>query len=354
MGKFRSGVLFGPEIEAVFNDAKQHTYALPAVNCVSLHAVNAAMETAARVQSPIIIQFSMGGAEFIAGKSLSNASFKSSIAGAIAGAHYVHQMVKYYDVPVILHTDHAIKTWLPWIDGLVLAGEAFYREKNQPLFSSHMLDLSVEPLHENLSVCECYFKRMHALDMAIEIELGATGGIEEGIDNSAIQKEKLYTHPQEVAIAYERLSAISSRFSIAAAFGNVHGVTVPDDIILKPELLKLSQQYIQDRFTTLENPVHFVFHGGSGTPPHQVAESINYGVIKMNIDTDTQWAFWQGVKAFHENKKPYLQTQLGNPEGDFAANKNYYDARTWLREAEKSFSQRLEKAFEDLNCIQRN
>lgn len=354
MGKFRTGVLYGEEVEAVFNDAKHHDYALPAVNCVSLHAVNAAMETAAEVQSPIVIQFSMGGAEFIAGKSLRNKFFEANIAGGIAAAYYVHHMVQYYGISVILHTDHAIKAWLPWIDGLLRAGETFYKEKGQPLFSSHMLDLSAESLHTNLHLSEQYFKKMHTLEMAIEMELGATGGVEEGIDNSNIEKEKLYTHPQEVAQAYQRLSAIGSRFSIAAAFGNVHGVAATDDVDLKPAILLQSQHYIQQHFNTGEKPVYFVFHGGSGTPPHQIKETISYGVVKMNIDTDTQWAFWQGVKDFYEDKKPYLQAQMGNPDSEFSANKKYYDARTWLREAEKNFSLRLKQAFKDLDCIQRN
>ncbi len=354
MGKFRTGVLYGAEIEAVFADGKQNCYALPAVNCVSLHAVNAALETAARVQSPIIIQFSFGGSEFIAGKSLSNGSFTANIAGGVAGATYVHQMVAYYGVPVILHTDHAIKDWLPWIDGLLQAGEVFFKEKRQPLFSSHMLDLSAENLEENINTSVLYFRQMNILNMAIEMELGATGGIEEGMDNTHMEKEKLYTHPEEVGLAYQRLSAISNRFSIAAAFGNVHGVSAPGDVELKAEILKQSQQHIQQTFQTEENPVHFVFHGGSGTPAHQVQEAISYGVIKMNMDTDTQWAFWDGVKTFYHNHGDYLQGQLGNPEGAFSANKNFYDARTWLREAEKSFSQRLEQAFQDLNCINRN
>lgn len=354
MGKFRTGILYGEEIEAVFNDAKQQAYALPAVNCVSLHAVNAAMETAAKVQSPIVIQFSLGGTEFIAGKSLHNQFFRANIAGGIAAATYVHQMVPYYGIPVILHTDHAIKAWLPWIDGLLRTGEAFYKEKGRPLFSSHMLDLSAESLHTNLHLSELYFKKIQELEMAIEVELGATGGVEEGIDNSDIEKEKLYTHPHEVGLAYKRLSAIGRRFSIAAAFGNVHGVGAPEDVDLKPEILLQSQQYIQQHFNTGEKPVNFVFHGGSGTPPHQVKETIEYGVVKMNIDTDTQWAFWKGVKDFYEDKKPYLQAQTGNPDGEFSANKKYYDARAWLREAEKCLSIRLAHAFEDLNCIQRN
>jgi fructose-bisphosphate aldolase class II len=354
MGKFTTGVLYGEEIEAVFNDAKNCGYALPAVNCVSLHAVNAAMETAAEVQSPIIIQFSIGGSEFIGGKSLGNRFFEASIAGAIAAGYYVHQMVQYYGIPVILHTDHAIKASLPWIDGLLRAGETFYKEKGQPLFSSHMLDLSAESLYTNLHFSEKYFNKMHRLEMAIEMELGATGGEEEGIDNSNMKKEKLYTHPQEVAQVYQRLSAIGSRFLIAAAFGNVHGVTTPHDVDLKPIILLQSQRYIQQYFNTSENPVNFVFHGGSGTPSHQIKESISYGVMKMNIDTDTQWAFWQGVKHFYEDNKPYMQTQVGNPDSKFIANKKYYDARSWLREAEKNFGLRLKQAFEDLDCIKRN
>jgi fructose-bisphosphate aldolase class II len=290
----------------------------------------------------------------MAGKGMPNDQLQANISGAIAGANHIHQLAKYYGVPVVVHTDHAAKKWLPWISGLLDEGEQFFKEKKRPLFSSHMLDLSEEPLEENIETSATFFRRMAPLGMSIEIELGVTGGEEDGVDNSGIENDKLYTQPQHVAYAYRELSAIGNLFTVAAAFGNVHGVYSPGNVELRPVILHNSQEYIQKEFGTGEKPVYFVFHGGSGSPQHQIREAIGYGAIKMNIDTDLQWAFWDGVRHFYQKNEAYLQAQLGNPEGADKPNKKYYDPRVWLRKAEESFSKRLETAFEDLNCINRN
>jgi fructose-bisphosphate aldolase class II len=312
------------------------------------------LETAARVKSPVIVQFSNGGAQFIAGKAMPNDQLQANIVGAISGALHVHQVAKYYGVPVVLHTDHASKKWLPWISALLDAGEQYHRERGQPLFSSHMLDLSEEPIEENIHESVTYFKRMQPLGMSIEIELGVTGGEEDGVDNSDVENSKLYTQPAEVAYAYEKLLAVGDLFTVAAAFGNVHGVYKPGNVELRPDILHNSQLHIQDKFKTAEKPVYFVFHGGSGSPQNQIREAIGYGAIKMNIDTDLQWAFWEGVMDNYKKNEQYLQAQLGNPEGDDKPNKKYYDPRVWLRKGEDSFSKRLEQAFIDLNCLNRN
>ena len=354
MKKYKAGVLFGNELAALYQDAKDNQFALPAVNTIGTNTINAALETAAKVNSPIIIQFSNGGAQFIAGKGMPNDHLQGNISGAISGALHIHNVAKYYGVPVVLHTDHAAKKWLPWISGLIDAGEQYYKEKGQPLFSSHMLDLSEEPIEENIETSVAFYKRMAPLGMGIEIELGVTGGEEDGVDNSGVENEKLYTQPQHVAYAYEELGKVGKLFTIAAAFGNVHGVYSPGNVELRPEILKNSQTYIQQHFHTDAKPVYFVFHGGSGSPQHQIREAISYGAIKMNIDTDTQWAFWDGILSYYKKNEGYLQGQLGNPEGADKPNKKYYDPRVWLRKAEESFSKRLEIAFDDLNCINRN
>jgi len=354
MKKYKAGVLFGEELEALLQDAKQNEFALPAVNCTGTNTINATLETAAKVNSPVIIQFSNSGAQFIAGKGMPNDNLQANIAGAVAGALHIHHVAKYYDVPVILHTDHAAKKWLPWISGLVDAGEQFYKEKNQPLFSSHMLDLSEETVEENIETSVEFFKRMAPLGMAVEIELGVTGGEEDGVDNSDVENDKLYTQPKDVAYAYEHLSKVGKLFTVAAAFGNVHGVYSPGNVELRPIILKNSQDYIKEHFGTEDKPVFFVFHGGSGSPQNQIREAISYGAIKMNIDTDLQWAFWEGVLNNYKKSEAYLQGQLGNPEGENKPNKKFYDPRVWLRKGEETFSQRLEVAFQDLNCINRN
>jgi fructose-bisphosphate aldolase class II len=354
MSKYKAGVLYGEELEALLTDAKENQFALPAVNTIGTDSINATLEAAAKVNSPVIIQFSNGGAQFIAGKGMPNDKLQANIQGAISGALHVHNVAKYYGVPVVLHTDHAAKKWLPWISALIDAGQEYKKEKGQPLFSSHMLDLSEEPLEENIHTSAEYFKRLHTLGMGIEIELGVTGGEEDGVDNSDVENDKLYTQPSHVAYAYTELSKIGKLFTVAAAFGNVHGVYKPGNVELRPEILKNSQDYIQNELKTGSKPVYFVFHGGSGSPQHQIREAISYGAIKMNIDTDLQWAFWEGVLNNYKKNEAYLQGQLGNPEGPDSPNKKYYDPRVWLRKGEESFVKRLETAFEDLNCINRN
>lgn len=354
MGKYKAGVLFGEELEALLKDAKENQFALPAVNTIGSNTINATLETAAKVNSPVIIQFSNGGAQFIAGKGMPNDKLQANISGGVSGALHIHNVAKHYGVPVVLHTDHASKKWLPWISGLIDAGEEYFKEKKRPLFSSHMLDLSEEPLEENIHISVEFFKRMKPLGMAIEIELGVTGGEEDGVDNSGIENDKLYTQPQHVAYAFTELSKVGKMFTVAAAFGNVHGVYSPGNVELRPEILKNSQDYIQTELKTAPMPVYFVFHGGSGSPQHQIREAISYGAIKMNIDTDLQWAFWEGIHNFYRKNEGYLQAQLGNPDGPDKPNKKYYDPRVWLRKGEENFSKRLEVAFEDLNCINRN
>jgi fructose-bisphosphate aldolase class II len=354
MGKYRAGVLYGEELRAIYQDAKDNGFALPAVNTIGTNSINATLETAAKVNSPVIIQFSNGGAQFIAGKGMPNDKMQGNISGAVSGALHIHNVARYYGVPVILHTDHAAKKWLPWVSGMIDAGLEFHKEKGHPLFSSHMLDLSEEPIEENIHTSVEFFKRMAPLGMGIEIELGVTGGEEDGVDNSDVDNEKLYTQPQHVAYAYSELKKVGELFTVAAAFGNVHGVYKPGNVQLRPEILRNSQRHIEKEFGTGPNPVFFVFHGGSGSPQDQIREAIGYGAIKMNIDTDLQWAFWEGVHGFYHKNEGYLQGQLGNPEGADKPNKKYYDPRVWLRKAEESFMARLEVAFNDLNCIGRN
>jgi fructose-bisphosphate aldolase class II len=352
--RFRPGVLFGDEVTELLHYANENDFALPAVNVIGTNSVNAALETAKAVNSPIIIQFSNGGAAFYAGKSLSNDGQRAAILGGISGALHVHNIAEAYGVPVILHTDHCAKNLLPWVDGLLDASEKHYEKYGHPLYSSHMLDLSEEPLHENIEICANYLARMHEMGMTLEIELGVTGGEEDGVDNSDVDSSKLYTQPVEVAYSYEELMKISNKFTIAAAFGNVHGVYKPGNVKLQPIILKNSQEYIQKKFGTGPNPVNFVFHGGSGSSREEIREAIHYGAVKMNIDTDMQWAYWQGVRDFYESKKEYLQAQIGNPEGADKPNKKFYDPRVWLRSGETTFVNRMKLAFEDLNCINRN
>ncbi len=350
----KPGVVAGDDVQKVYEIARRNQFALPAVNVVGTDSINAVLEAAKKVNSPVIIQFSNGGAAFYAGKGLSNQNEQAAIAGAVSGALHVHKVAPLYGVPVILHTDHAAKKLLPWIDGLLDAGEAYYKENGKPLFSSHMLDLSEEPIEENIEICKKYLERMSKIGMSLEIELGITGGEEDGVDNSGVDSSKLYTQPEEVAYAYEELVKVSDRFTIAAAFGNVHGVYKPGNVKLMPIILKNSQNYILKKFNTAPNPVNFVFHGGSGSSREEIREAIGYGVIKMNIDTDTQWAMWEGVMNFYKKYEAYLQGQIGNPEGDDIPNKKYYDPRKWLREGEIAMIKRLETAFEDLNNIDRN
>jgi fructose-bisphosphate aldolase class II len=350
----KPGVVTGSDVKKVFEIAKKNQFALPAVNVVGTDSVNAVLEAAKVVNSPVIIQFSNGGAAFYAGKGLSNENEQAAIAGAISGALHVHKMAPLYGVPVILHTDHAAKKLLPWIDGLLDAGEKHYKEHGKPLFSSHMLDLSEEPIEENIEICKRYLERMSKIGMTLEIELGVTGGEEDGVDNTDVDSSKLYTQPEEVAYAYNELIKISENFTVAAAFGNVHGVYKPGNVKLQPVILKNSQEYIKEKFNTVDKPVNFVFHGGSGSSHAEIREAISYGVIKMNIDTDTQWAAWDGVRAYEAKYHDYLQGQIGNPEGEDKPNKKYYDPRKWLREGEVGMINRLKIAFDDLNNMNRN
>ncbi len=350
--KVSPGVVTGDDVQEIFRIAKANGFALPAVNVVGTNSINAVLEAAKAVNSPVIIQFSNGGGAFYAGQGISG--MEAAIAGTISGAMHVHQMAEYYGVPVILHTDHAARKLLPWVDGLLEAGEEFFEAHGKPLFSSHMLDLSEEPLEENIATCKEYLYRMDKLGMTLEIELGITGGEEDGVDNTGIESSKLYTQPEDVAYAYEQLKEVSHRFTIAASFGNVHGVYKPGNVKLEPVILNNSQKFVEDKYSTGEKPLYFVFHGGSGSPQEKIREAISYGVIKMNIDTDTQWAYWDGVHAYVKKYNDYLQGQIGNPEGDDKPNKKYYDPRKWLREGEKAIVERLKVAFEDLNCIDRN
>lgn len=347
----KPGVATGAAVQEIFSLAKQKGFALPAINVTSSSTINAVMETAAKLKAPVIIQFSNGGSHYFAGKGLSNDNEKAAILGAISGAKHVHALAEAYGATVILHTDHCAKKLLPWIDGLLDAGEQFYKETGKPLFSSHMIDLSEEPLAENLEICQQYLRRMAAMDMTLEIELGITGGEEDGVDNTDVDNAKLYTQPEEVAEAYQALLEVSPRFTIAASFGNVHGVYKPGNVQLTPVILKNSQDYIQEKFGTGPNPVDFVFHGGSGSTLEEIREAIGYGVIKMNIDTDLQYAFTEGVRDYITAKIAYLRTQIGNPEGEDIPNKKYYDPRKWLREGELTFIERLSASFADLNNI---
>ena len=343
-----SGVLTGDQVQQVFALAKEQSFALPAANCVGTNSMNAVMETAAKVDAPVIVQFSNGGGAFNAGKGVGLEGIQASIAGSIAGAHHVRTMAPHYGASVILHTDHAAKKLLPWIDGLLTAGEEYFATHGEPLFSSHMLDLSEEPLEENMAICVEYLKRMEPMGMTLEIELGITGGEEDGVDNSDVKEEDLYTKPEEVDYAFDQLSAVSDRFTVAASFGNVHGVYKPGNVKLTPTILRDSQAFIQDKHSTEANPVNFVFHGGSGSTAAEISEAISYGVVKMNIDTDLQWAFWDGIREYEAGNHDYLQTQLGNPDGPDQPNKKKYDPRAWLRAGEVSFVERLTQAFAEL------
>lgn len=347
----KPGVATGDQVQEIFAYAKEKSFALPAVNVIGSSSINGVLETAAKLKAPVIIQFSNGGAAFNAGKGLSNAGEKAAIAGAIAGAKHIHALAEAYGATVILHTDHCAKKLLPWIDGLLEASEKHFAETGKPLYSSHMLDLSEEPMHENIDICKKYLERMSKMGMTLEIELGITGGEEDGVDNSGVDHSELYSTPEDVDYAYTELMKVSPRFTIAAAFGNVHGVYKPGNVKLTPTILRDSQDYIQKKHHTGKNPVDFVFHGGSGSTPEEIKEAISYGVIKMNIDTDLQFAFTEGIRDYMVNNIEYLKTQIGNPDGPDAPNKKHYDPRKWVREGELTFNKRLEQAFADLNNV---
>jgi fructose-bisphosphate aldolase class II len=347
----KPGVATGADVQKIFAFAKEHQFALPAVNVISTDSINAVLEAAAKAQSAVIIQFSNGGAQFFAGKGVKLEGQQAQILGAISGAKHVHLLAEHYGVPVIVHTDHAAKKLLPWIDGLLDAGEKHFAETGKPLFSSHMLDLSEESLQENIEICAKYLTRMAKIGMTLEIELGVTGGEEDGVDNTGIDHASLYTQPEDVAYAYEELSKVSPNFTIAASFGNVHGVYKPGNVKLTPKILFNSQKHVSEKYGVPANTLNFVFHGGSGSTEAEIRESISYGVIKMNIDTDTQWAYWNGVREFYKKNEGYLQGQIGNPDGDDKPNKKFYDPRVWIRAAQTSMADRLQQAFADLNAL---
>ena len=347
----KPGIATGKEVQKIHQFAKEKGFALPAINVTGSNTINTVLETAAELNSPVIIQFSNGGAHFNAGKGLSNENQKAAIAGGVSGAKHVHELAKVYGATVIMHTDHCAKKLLPWIDGLLDAGEEHFKLTGSPLYSSHMIDLSEEPIEENIEICKKYLERMSKIGMTLEIELGITGGEEDGVDNSGVDSSKLYTQPEEVAYAYEELMKVSDQFTIAAAFGNVHGVYKPGNVELTPIILKNSQEFVQKKYNTGHNPIDFVFHGGSGSTVEEIREAIGYGVIKMNIDTDLQFAFSEGIRDYMNNNVAYLRTQIGNPDGADLPNKKYYDPRKWLREGEVTFKKRLIQAFEDLNNV---
>ncbi|WP_110503596.1 class II fructose-bisphosphate aldolase [Candidatus Karelsulcia muelleri] len=352
--KFPSGIATGSLVEEIFQYAKEENFALPAVNVIGNNTINAVLETAKKVNSPIIIQFSYGGALFIAGKSLNDNNEKAAILGSICGAKHVHEISKYYNIPVILHTDHCNKKLLPWINGLLNINEIYYKFFGKTLFSSHMIDLSEEPLIENIKLSKKYFKRMKKLNLTLEVELGITGGEEDGKDNTKLNDSKFYTNPKDVIRFYNELKTINSKFIIAASFGNVHGV-YKEKLKLKPEILKKSQDFLKKKNNSLKekNPINFVFHGGSGASLKEIKKAINYGVIKMNLDTDIQYSFTNGVKKYIISNLEFLKKQIGNPHGKNISNKKYYDPRIWLRKGEENLKKRLIKSFEDLNNINR-
>jgi fructose-bisphosphate aldolase class II len=351
----KPGVVLGEDVKKVFEYAKANGFAIPAVNCTSTSTINAALEAAKKVNSPIIIQFSNGGAAFVAGKGLDNKDQKASVLGACSGAQHVHKMAEAYGVVAFVHTDHCAKKLLPWVSGCLDEGEKYFKEHGKPLFSSHMLDLSEEPHEENVAICKEYLTRMAKMGMTLEMEIGITGGEEDGVDNSNVDREKLYSQPSDIDLVYKTLMPVSDRFTIAAAFGNVHGVYKPGNVVLKPEILGGFQEHIKKLHNTTEDkPVTFVFHGGSGSEPHHIKTALGNGVVKMNIDTDTQWAYWSGLRDFYENNKDYLQGQIGNPKGEDKPNKSFYDPRKWVRESEMTMIKRLEVAYDNLNCVNRN
>jgi fructose-bisphosphate aldolase class II len=349
---FKPGVVTGDDLQSLFSFAKEKSFAMPAVNCVNTSSVNCVMEAAASLNAPAMIQFSNGGGVFYAGKGMSNENQQAAIAGSVSGAKHIHDMAEKYGAVIVLHTDHCARKLLPWMDGMLDEGEKFYQATGKPLFSSHMIDLSEEPIEDNIDTCKSYLERMSKMGMTLEIELGVTGGEEDGVDNTDIDSSKLYTQPEEVDYAYTELMKVSDKFTVAAAFGNVHGVYKPGNVQLTPVILKNSQEYVKAKHNIAEhNPINFVFHGGSGSTVEEIREGISYGSIKMNIDTDQQWAMWEGVLDYYKTNEAYLQGQIGNPDGDDKPNKKYYDPRVWLRAGENTFIARLKKAFEDLNNV---
>lgn len=348
----KPGVIFGKDIQKIFKLAKEKKFAIPAINCTNIDTINTVLETASKMKTPVIIQFSYGGSIFIAGENINYVSnIQKATLGALSAAKHVHLMSKYYNIPVILNTDHCHIDILPWIDNLIHLSTKNFKNKGYPLFSSHMLDLSKENIKKNIAICNKYLIKMQKINIFLEIELGCTGGEEDGVNNTDLNTELLYTKPEDVNYAYEILTRTSTNFTVAAAFGNVHGVYQPGNIHLKPTILYDTQQYIQKKHNLkYKKPINFVFHGGSGSSVQHINQAIEFGVVKMNIDTDIQWASWKGILKYYKKNKSYLQTQLGNPEGLHQPNKKYYDPRTWIKESQISISKKLSKIFKTLNA----
>merc|ERR1719454_989812 len=350
----KPGVVTGEALMDLLAYAKERGFAIPAVNAVSSCGINACLEAAAKYGGPIIVQFSRGGGQFLAGKAMAaEHPDTGSVAGCVAGALQVRALAELYGVPVILHTDHCMRDWLPWFDGLLEENEKYFAQHGEPLFSSHMLDLSEDPLEENIATCVEYLTRMAKSDLLLEMELGITGGEEDGVDNSDVDSSKLYTQPEEVWEVYEALSKVpNGKFTVAAAFGNVHGVYSPGNVRLEPQILHNTQKFISEKLGGDDKkPVYFVFHGGSGSSTEDIQYAIEAGTIKMNIDTDTQWSFWDDIREYEAKNHDYLQQQIGNPDGADKPNKKYYDPRMCLRSAEEATVERLGKAMEDLKCV---
>lgn len=343
----KSGVIYGDDVRALFDYAQEKGFAIPAINVTSSSTVVAALEAARDAKSPIILQTSQGGAAYFAGKGVSNTDQKASIAGSVAAAHYIRAIAPAYGIPVVLHTDHCAKKLLQWFDGMLEADEKFFAENGTPLFSSHMLDLSEETDDENIAECVRYFKRMAKMNQWLEMEIGITGGEEDGVNNENVDKESLYTQPETVYAVYEALEPISPNFSIAAAFGNVHGVYKPGNVVLRPSILGEHQKYAAGKIgTTNKHPLYLVFHGGSGSSQEEFDTAISNGVVKVNLDTDCQYAYLTGIRDYVLNKKDYLLSQVGNPEGEDKPNKKYFDPRVWVREGEKTMSARISEALD--------
>jgi len=346
----KPGVIVGDVAWSLLKFAKAKGFAIPAFNCTTSSSCNAVLEAGNKLGRPIIIQFSEGGAAFFCGKAIENKNKEASILGAVAGAHYVRNVAPAYGIPVLVHSDHCAKKLLPWFDGMLEADQEYHKVYGEPLFSSHMLDLSEEPHDENVSICAEYFKKMAPMNLILEMEIGITGGVEDGVDNSGVSKDKLYSTPEDVRMVWDKLSPISEKFTIAAAFGNVHGVYKPGNVKLQPELLDSFQKDMGAKMGYAK-PYFFVFHGGSGSEKKEIDDAVSFGVVKMNVDTDTQWAYWAGIKDFYQAKSGYLQGQIGNPEGAEKPNKSYYDPRKWVREAEVSMVKRVMESCKDLKNV---
>jgi len=347
----KTGVIVGDDVLALFEYAREHKFAIPAINVTSSSTVVASLEAARDAKSPVILQMSQGGAAYFAGKGVTNGSDQAaSVAGSIAAAHYIRAIAPTYGIPVVLHTDHCAKKLLPWLDGMLDADEAYFKQHNEPLFSSHMIDLSEEPVDWNIETTAKYLKRAAPMKQWLEMEIGITGGEEDGVNNEDVDNNSLYTQPEDIWNIFNTLSPISPYFSIAAGFGNVHGVYKPGNVKLHPELLGKHQAYVKEQLKgNHDKPVFFVFHGGSGSSKQEYLDAISFGVVKVNLDTDLQFAYCSGIRDYMVNKKDYLMTSVGNPDGADKPNKKFFDPRVWVREGEKTMSKRVAEALVDFN-----